>query len=61
MNDEPIRVLVIDDEQAHAEVVAESLERVGYQCVVATSGAAGAGRIEAEEFDVVLTDLRMED
>jgi len=61
MNDEPIRVLVIDDEQAHADVVAESLERVGYQCVVATSGAAGARRIENEDFDVVLTDLRMED
>src|SRR6516165_10321608 len=61
MNDEPIRVLVIDDEKAHAEVVAESLERVGYQCVIATSGAAGAGLIEDEDFDVVLTDLRMED
>jgi two-component system response regulator HydG len=61
MNDEPIRVLVIDDEQPHAEVVAESLERVGYQCVIATSGSAGARRIEEEDFDVVLTDLRMED
>jgi two-component system response regulator HydG len=61
MNDEPIRVLVIDDEQAHAEVTAESLERVGYQCVIAGSGAAGARQIENGEFDVVLTDLRMED
>ena len=61
MNDEPIRVLVIDDEQAHAEVIAEGLERVGYECVIATSGSAGAKRIEQEEFDVVLTDLRMED
>jgi two-component system response regulator HydG len=61
MNDEPIRVLVIDDEKPHAEAVAESLERVGYQCVIATSGSAGAHRIEDEDFDVVLTDLRMED
>jgi two-component system response regulator HydG len=61
MNDEPIRVLVIDDEQRHAEAVAESLERVGYECVIATSGSAGARRIENEEYDVVLTDLRMED
>jgi two-component system response regulator HydG len=61
MNGEPIRVLVIDDEQAHAEVTAESLERVGYQCVVADSGAAGARQIENGEFDVVLTDLRMAD
>jgi two-component system response regulator HydG len=61
MNGEPIRVLVIDDEQPHAEVVAESLERVGYECIIATSGAAGAKLLEQQEFDVVLTDLRMED
>jgi two-component system response regulator HydG len=61
MNGEQIRVLIIDDEQAHAEAVAESLERVGYECVIATSGAVGARKIAEEEFDVVLTDLRMED
>jgi two-component system response regulator HydG len=61
MNGEQIRVLIIDDEQFHAEAVAESLQRVGYECVLATSGQAGARRIENEEFDVVLTDLRMED
>src|SRR5579884_89208 len=59
--DEPLRVLVIDDERFHAEAVAESLERVGYSCVIATSGSAGARKIEHEDFDVVLTDLRMSD
>ena len=44
MNGEPLRILVIDDEPLHAEAVAESLERVGYECVVATSGSAGAKR-----------------
>jgi two-component system response regulator HydG len=58
---EPLRVLVIDDEPAHAGAVAESLERVGYHCTVATGGAAGARLIERDEFDVVLTDLRMAD
>src|SRR5438045_1788944 len=61
MNDEPLRVLVIDDEEFHAETVAESLQRVGYECFVATSGSAGARKIEQEDFDVILTDLRMED
>src|SRR5262245_31225746 len=61
MNGEPLRVLVIDDEERHAEAVAESLERVGYECVIATSGSAGAKRIEQDDYDVVLTDLRMED
>ena len=61
MTDSSLRVLVIDDEQFHAEAVAESLERVGYDCVIATSGSAGAKKIEQDNFDVVLTDLRMED
>jgi two-component system response regulator HydG len=61
MNGEQIRVLIIDDEKFHAEAVAESLQRVGYECVVATSGSAGARKIEDEDFDVILTDLRMED
>ena len=58
---EGLKVLVIDDDRAHAETLAESLERVGYECVVATSGAAGARRIEEEDYDVILTDLRMGD
>src|ERR671925_96471 len=61
MENDPLRVLIIDDEKSHAEAVAESLARVGYECVVATSGQAGADKIEKEEFDVILTDLRMED
>jgi two-component system response regulator HydG len=55
-----LRVLVIDDEPRHAEAVAESLERVGYECVIATSSQTGARKIENEDFDVILTDLRME-
>src|SRR5947209_9323974 len=57
---EGLKLLIIDDEAKHAEVVAESLERVGYQCVVATSGSAGADIIEREEPEVILTDLRMD-
>ena len=57
MNGDPLRVLVIDDEERHAEAVAESLERVGYECVIATSGSAGAKKIEQDDFDVILTDL----
>src|SRR5262245_55633729 len=55
-----IKVLIVDDEQSHAEVVCEALERVGYECKIATSGQAGAKRIEQDEPDVILTDLRME-
>jgi two-component system response regulator HydG len=60
MNGEPIHVLIVDDEKLHAETVAESLERVGYDCVIATSGMQGARKMEDEYFDVVVTDLRMD-
>ena len=59
--EEQLRVLVIDDERDHAETVAEILEAGGYTTTVATSGKEGARKIEAEEFDLVLTDLRMGD
>jgi two-component system response regulator HydG len=60
-NDSPIDVLVIDNDEAHAEVVAESLERVGCRCRVATSGTEGARLLEEDPFDVVITDLIMND
>ncbi|MFP6768483.1 MAG: sigma-54 dependent transcriptional regulator [Planctomycetaceae bacterium] len=57
----PIRVLVIDDDEPHAQAVAESLERVGYDCVTAHCGEEGAQRIESDNYDVVVTDLMMDD
>jgi two-component system response regulator HydG len=57
----PFRVLIVDNEAAHAQAVAESLERVGYDCTVATSGPQGVRLIEQEAFDVVITDLVMND
>jgi two-component system response regulator HydG len=56
-----VRVLIVDDEQAHAEAVAESLERAGFGCSIATSGKQGVSRIETEDFDVIVTDLVMAD
>ena len=58
---EKIRVLVIDDDGAHAEAAAESLARSGYECSVATSGTEGLQRLENDGYDVVLTDLVMRD
>ncbi len=57
----PVEVLIVDNNQAHAEVVAESLDRVGFHCRVATSGTQGAEMIEEAPFDVVITDLVMSD
>lgn len=57
----PIKVLVIDDDAAHAEAVADSLARVGYQCTVSTTGAAGIDLLSRDDFEVIITDLRMKD
>ena len=59
--DPPAEVLIIDNDQAHAETVAESLERTGFRCRVATSGVEGARMIEETPFDAVITDLVMND
>ncbi len=61
LNGDPIRVLIIDDDRFHAETVAETLEKVGYDCTVAFSGTEGSRRIETDQWDVILTDLKMAD
>ena len=58
---EKIRILVLDDDRGHAEAAAESLERAGYGCRVASSGTEGLRVLEEESFDIVLTDLVMRD
>ncbi len=58
--EDPIRVLVIDDDEAHAEAVAESLGRSGYDCIVARGGVEGLKLMESQDFDVVVTDLMMD-
>jgi two-component system response regulator HydG len=57
----PIRVLIVDDDEPHAEAVAEILGRAGCECTIANSGRRGASLIDSENFDVVVTDLKMED
>ncbi|QDT17129.1 sigma-54-dependent transcriptional regulator [Alienimonas californiensis] len=56
----PIRVLIVDDDKAHAETVADVLDPVGCECTVAAGGKAGVAAVAAEVYDVVVTDLKME-
>lgn len=61
LENRPIEVLIVDNDESHALVVAESLERVGFHCEVAVSGPKGAQLIEQKHFDVIFTDLVMND
>ncbi len=56
----PLRVLLVDNDPDHADAMTEALERVGYQCTVTKSGPEGAKRLDAEIFDIVVTDLMMD-
>ncbi len=54
-----LRVLIVDNDEALAQAMLESLDREGYDCTVATSGPEGARLIEEECFDLVVTDMVM--
>lgn len=54
-------ILVIDDNEEHASATAESLQKVGYKCRIATSGKEGLKIIEDGELDIIITDLIMHD
>jgi two-component system response regulator HydG len=55
------RVLIVDNDEPHALTMADGLERVGFQCTVAAGGPEGVKKLAADEFDVVITDLVMND
>jgi two-component system response regulator HydG len=57
----PQRVLIVDDDEAHAEALAEGLEIDGFVCRIAPSGLAGVELASEQSFDAVLTDLVMHD
>lgn len=58
---ENIAILIIDDRKDHAAAAAESLEKVGYQCQVASSGREGLQLLAERKFNIVITDLKMFD
>lgn len=51
------RILVVEDDQPHAEALEAVLESEGYEVELADSTEAALDRLRARSFDVVLTDL----
>jgi DNA-binding NtrC family response regulator len=52
-------ILLVEDDQAFAEVVKEYLETFGYSVTIAADGVQGLKRVMEKDFDVVLCDLLM--
>jgi len=53
------RILLAEDEQVMREYLARALERSGYEVIAVDSGTAAAPLLEAERFDLLLTDIIM--
>ena len=53
------KILVVDDEDFHRELMQKLLSRVGYEVAVAESAEDAFSRIKKEKFPVIITDLIM--
>jgi two-component system, NtrC family, response regulator HydG len=56
---ELVAVLVVDNDIVHARTMGECLSRLGYRVTVVGSGTEGAKKIAVGTFDVIVTDLMM--
>ena len=55
------KILVVDDEQSVATTIKAILQLDGNEVTAVTSGKEALDLLERQEFDVVLTDLRLDD
>src|SRR6266566_5578747 len=53
-------ILIVDDEEDHAQVMCEALQRLGHRCDVTYNLAEAKNRLETRNYDVIVTDLVME-
>ena len=60
MREQP-RVLVVDDEESVVVTIKAILQLDGYNVATTTSGAKARAMVRDVEYDLVLTDLRLED
>lgn len=56
-----IRLLLVDDEEAYANVLANRLTRRGMDVAKAYSGTEAIQTLRGRDFDVAVLDLKMED
>lgn len=54
-----MRILIVEDEEAIANLLRMNLEEAGYSCEWASDGKIGADLIEKEQYDLVLLDIML--
>jgi len=54
-------VLVVDDDTLVSEVLVETITRAGYECLAAHSGEEAIDKFNDRSFDIVLSDLKMQE
>jgi len=55
------QILLVDDEQGHAEVMAEALRRLGHVCTIVHDLPGAQEELAHGQFDLVVTDLVMDE
>jgi len=58
---DPIKLLLVDDEEAYVNVLANRMAKRSIEVTKALSGTEGIQALRKEDFDVAILDLKMED
>ncbi len=53
-------ILIVDDEQEHAQVMCEALQRLGHRCDLSFNLAEAEERLGKRSYDIIVTDLMMD-
>ena len=56
----PGRILIVDDEKTQRDILQKILSKEGYCTVSAGSGQEAGEKLKDDEFDLILTDLKMQ-
>jgi two-component system response regulator GlrR len=57
----PEKILLVDDEKIVLETVGDDLKEAGFSVVKANNGAEGLRQFQSGKFDLVISDLMMDE
>ena len=57
----PLEILILDDESIVGQRLKPALQKEGYRVETFTAPREAVARLEEKNFDIVVTDIRMED